>query len=100
MAWCRISRLSESLEIVGCDLAVAPLSLRGAPIAREDARGHTMTTLQYLAALKRLSLTPAGKATAEALGVSLRQCIRYAHGAPIAEPVAKLLRLLVERESR
>jgi len=51
-----------------------------------------MTTAQYLKTLKRLKLTPAGKATAEALGLSLRQCIRIANGqAPVPEPVALLL---------
>ncbi len=53
-----------------------------------------MTTHQYLAALKKLGLTPAGKATAEALGLSLRQCQRIAAGARVPEPVAKLLDLM------
>lgn len=39
-----------------------------------------MTTKQYLAALKKLDLTPSGKATAAALGLSLRQCQRIASG--------------------
>lgn len=57
-----------------------------------------MTTKQYLAALQKLGLTRVGKATAEALGLSLRQCQRIAMGqAPVPKPVAKLLTLLVER---
>ena len=59
-----------------------------------------MTTKQYLAALRRLDLTPAGKATAEALGLSLRQCQRIAAGAPVPGPVAKLLALLLDRAER
>lgn len=56
-----------------------------------------MTTKQYLAALAKLGLTPAGKATAAALGLSLRQCQRIAAGrAPVPEPVAILLELSVE----
>ena len=50
-----------------------------------------MTTAQYLAALQRLGLTPAGKATAAALGLSLRQCQRIAAGAVVPRPVALLL---------
>lgn len=50
-----------------------------------------MTTKQYLAALKKLALTPAGQATAAALGLSLRQCQRIAAGGPVPEPVALLL---------
>jgi hypothetical protein len=57
-----------------------------------------MTTKQYLAALKKLGLTRAGKATAETLGLTLRQCQRYAAGDPIPEPIAIILRLLVERQ--
>jgi hypothetical protein len=55
-----------------------------------------VTTRQYLAALKRLGLTPAGQATAAALGVTVRQCQRYAAGEAVTETVAILLRLLVD----
>lgn len=55
-----------------------------------------MTTKQYLAALKTLGLTTSGNATAQALGLSLRQCQRIAAGAPVPEPVAILLRLLLK----
>ena len=51
-----------------------------------------MTTKQYLAALKKLGLTPSGKATAAALGLTLRQCQRYAAGEQeVARPVELLL---------
>ena len=52
-----------------------------------------MTTLQYLKALKRLDLTPAGKATAAALGWTVRQCQRYAAGQAVPQTVALLLRM-------
>lgn len=55
-----------------------------------------MTTEQYLRALKKLGLTPAAKATAEQLGLSLRQCQRIAAGADVPEPVAIILRLRLE----
>jgi hypothetical protein len=52
-----------------------------------------MTTKQYLAVLKKLGLTPSGKATAEAFGLSLRQCQRIAAGTtPVPKTVALLLR--------
>lgn len=55
-----------------------------------------MTTREYLASLKNLGLTPASNETAERLGVSKRQAQRYAAGAPIPVPIAKLLRALRE----
>lgn len=52
-----------------------------------------MNTEQYLKALHKLKLTPAGKATAAALGVTLRTAQGYKSGEhPIPEPIAKLLR--------
>lgn len=52
-----------------------------------------MTTIQYLIALEKLGLKPASKATAEALGLSLRQCMRIAAGkCGVPGPVAKLLK--------
>lgn len=59
-----------------------------------------MTTAAYLKALKKLSLTPASNATAAALGVTVRQCQRYAAGDPVPEPIAKLLRLMIETSGR
>lgn len=55
-----------------------------------------MTTAQYLAAIQKLGLTRAGKATAQALGVTVRAVQGYAAGGKIPEPVAKLLRCYVE----
>lgn len=53
-----------------------------------------MTTEAYLKALKRLKLTPAGKRTAALLGLSVRQCIRIAHGEQaVPRPAALLLAL-------
>lgn len=51
-----------------------------------------MTARQFLAALKRLKLTPASRRTAALLGVKVRQCQRYAAGEqPIPGPVALLV---------
>ena len=55
-----------------------------------------MTALQFRAALDRLSLTQ--QATAELLGLSLRSVHGYANGAPVPEPVARLLRLMIQRK--
>lgn len=52
-----------------------------------------MTTKQYLAALKKLGLPHAGKATRAALGVSERQLQYYAAGRPIPETIAIILQL-------
>lgn len=58
-----------------------------------------MTNRQYLNALHKLDLTPASQATAETLGLSLRQCQRIAAGeSKVPEPVAKLLRLMIRLE--
>lgn len=56
-----------------------------------------MTTKQYLGHLKRLGVKPNSKAVAALTGLSLRQCQRLAAGANVPPPVAKLLRLSVER---
>lgn len=61
--------------------------------------GCPMTRDQYLAALKHLGLTTAGKATAEALGVSLRQAQHYAAGALIPKRVEIILDLLLARNA-
>jgi hypothetical protein len=55
-----------------------------------------MTTKQYLAALKKLGLTPSGKATVAALGLSLRQVQRIAAGAPVPGAVALLLAMYLK----
>lgn len=51
-----------------------------------------MTTAAYLKALKKLGLTSSGRATAAALGLSLRQCQRLAAGLNLPSPtLARLL---------
>jgi hypothetical protein len=53
-----------------------------------------MTQKQYLHALKTLGLSTSGKATAAALGLSLRQCQRIAAGhSDVPGPVARLLEM-------
>jgi hypothetical protein len=52
--------------------------------------GNTMTNATYLQTLDRLHLAPCSMATAAALGVSVRQCQRYAMGHPIP-PMLRLL---------
>lgn len=55
-----------------------------------------MTTKQYLAALKKLGLTPAGQDTAAELGLSLRQCQRIAAGeCKVPGSVDRLLRMYI-----
>lgn len=55
-----------------------------------------MTRRQYLIALGELGLTPAGKQTAETIGLTLRQAQRIAAGASrVPGPVARLLRLMI-----
>ena len=55
-----------------------------------------MTASQFRAALGRLSLTQQG--AAKLLGLSIRSVHGYANGAPVPEPVARLLRLMIQRE--
>lgn len=55
-----------------------------------------MTNKQYLDALKKLGLTPAGKPTAKALGLSIRQIQRIKAGQDVPETVAKLLRMYLK----
>jgi hypothetical protein len=53
-----------------------------------------MTAAEYRAALNKLGLSIVG--SAEHLGLSHRQSQRYANGtSPVADPVAKLLRLAI-----
>ena len=67
-----------------------------APVAY-GRKGFIMTQKQYLAALKALGLTPAGKATATALGLTLRQCQNLANGhSPIGGTLALLLRMYLK----
>ena len=60
------------------------------------SRVHLVTAKQFRTALDRLGLTQEG--AAEVLGLGLRSVHGYAHGRPIPEPVARLLRLLIQRE--
>lgn len=56
-----------------------------------------MTTRQYLAALKKLGLSPHSNATRRLLGVSARSLAYMAKGdVPIAGPVALLLAMYVK----
>ncbi len=55
-----------------------------------------MTTKQYIAALKKLGLTPAAQATGDALGLSVRQCQRIAAGSQVPETLALLLAMYLE----
>ena len=56
-----------------------------------------LTKKQYLAALKKLNLSPSGRATAAALGVTVRQAQRYAAGAEVPLPIVIILRLMLDR---
>ena len=87
---------AEFDRLVGASLPAGPRAIAPTSPARKDTRGNTMTNNQYLAALKKLRLTPAGKATAEALGLSVRQIQRMAAGQDVPETVAKLIRMYLE----
>jgi hypothetical protein len=58
---------------------------------------HRMSKNEYVAALKKLGLTTAGKATAEALGLGVRHCQRIANGeTKVPGPVENLLNMYLE----
>jgi hypothetical protein len=57
-----------------------------------------MTPAQFRKALDDLGLTQAQ--AAEWLGISIRAAHGYANGAPVPEPIAKLLRLMVRLKLR
>lgn len=59
----------------------------------------TMTTKEYLAALRRLGLDPYGKETMQRLGVSKSTRDNYAAGRRVPRTVALLLQALLELES-
>ena len=62
---------------------------------------HPVTPNQYRKTLARLDLAPASKATAEALGVTLRTAQRYVSGeTPIPRTVELLLDALLRERSR
>ncbi len=52
-----------------------------------------MTTTEYLEALRKLGLSPYGKGTCKALGMSPRAIARMAAGATITPTVAILLQM-------
>lgn len=87
---------AEFDRLVGRGLPAPARATEPLTQARKDTRGGTMANNQYLAALKRLGLTPASKATAEALGLSVRQVQRIAAGQAVPETVAKLLRMYLD----
>lgn len=65
----------------------------------QQSHFEQMTTAEYLAALKKLGMTRASKVTAEALGLSVRQCQRIAAGtAPVPMPVERLLKMYLWSE--
>ena len=52
-----------------------------------------MTTAQYLEALRKLGLSPYGKATQEALGMSPRAIARMAAGGTVTKTVELLVQM-------
>ena len=69
-----------------------PLSPHSPTSPARQREVRTLTANQYLAALKKLGLTPASKRTAAALGLTVRQCQKYAAGTvAVPETVAKLI---------
>lgn len=58
---------------------------------------HRMSAREYVAALKKLDLTTAGKQTAKALGLGVRHCQRIANGeTKVPGPVENLLDMYLE----
>lgn len=74
-------------------------SIRHLPVRTQ--RAHTMTTAQYLKALKKLGLTPMGQETEQTLGLEMTQLWRIAHGkCPVSPTLARLLACLASRRPR
>lgn len=96
-AGAEFDRLFASAKAVGPGLPAGPRSSPGSTTPARTRGAPTMTTNQYLAALKKLGLSPSGRGTAEALGLSLRQCQRIAAGdSPVPDTLAKLLAMYLE----
>ena len=88
---------AEFDTLVGRGLPAPPLPPQTLATPARTRGDHAMTNKQYLDALKKLGLTPSGKATARALGLSLRQCQRIAAGdCDVPETVALLLRMYLK----
>lgn len=88
---------AEFDRLVGRGLASPALPPRSSTTPARTRGAATMTNKQYLDTLKKLGLTPAGQQTAQALGLSLRQCQRIAAGdSPVPETLAKLLAMYLE----
>jgi hypothetical protein len=85
---------AEFDRLMGDRLAPAPRSLPDHGSLRGLRPGpQAMTIAEYLDALSQLGLTRAGKATAAALGLGIRQCIRLAQGTtPISPTIALLVK--------
>lgn len=63
----------------------------------KEPKPKRMTKRQYLHALDQLGLTIAGQATAKALGLGLRQCMRISSGdVKVPLPVEKLLQMYLK----
>jgi hypothetical protein len=60
-----------------------------------------MTPRQFVIALEKLGMTPGSKRAAEALGVTIRQNLRYASGeTKVPATIVKLLECLITVQGR
>ena len=74
-----------------------PRKPRMLPVKKKRIPREPMSKRQYLISLEALGLTVAGKQTAAALGLGLRQCQRLATGeTPVPLPVELLLNLYLK----
>ena len=91
----RVKERAEKAKARAEKLKAAKIEREKAKAAKaEAARAAMMTPRQFLAALGKLDLTVAGQATADALGIGIRQCQRIASGdQSVPRPVAKLIDL-------
>jgi hypothetical protein len=81
-------------EVAALEAELDLLRAQLAKVRHHKKPYEEMTTEEYRAALYKLGLSIVG--SAEHLGVSHRQSQRYANGtSPVADPVAKLLRLAI-----
>jgi DNA-binding transcriptional regulator YiaG len=76
------------------------MSLRFLRVDLSLAHG-AMTPDQFRKALRKLGLTPSSKRSAQALGVTVRQCQRWASGENKVPPaIVKLLAALAELQRK